>query len=219
MEQGGLAKIKSILEMPLQLKNRAILSDIDGTVKSIKKDPLGGHVVTVNKKEFYIPGRLSPVIKKGDKIKKGDRLSTGEISPHDIFKLKGIIETRKFIANELHRAIGKDFDKRYAEVIARSLTDKAVVLNPGKSGFLPGDTVDLNEIAQHKDVKYQPILVGANFYPTKSHDWLARLNSRELKKTLVEGVSQGWSTDIHGVHPIPALVYGQEFGLGKGGRY
>lgn len=223
LEENGLAKIKQILEMPLKSKNKAILSTIDGIVDSVKSNPLGGKDISINKEKFYIPGRLHTLIKKGEKIKRGDRLSTGNISPHDIMELKGILPARRFIADELYRAIGKKgFDKRYAEVIARSITDKAVVLDPGSSGYQPGDTVSVNKLkkdAKEKNIKYKPLMSGVSFFPLKSEDWLARLNSRELKKTLIEGASQGWSANIHGTHPIPALVYGQEFGKGEDGRY
>lgn len=223
VEERGLAKIKKILEMPIQLKNKAVLSKIDGIVKEIKANPLGGRDITIGLEKHYLPGRLVPVVKKSEKIKKGDRLSTGIISPHDILETKGILPTRKFIANEIWKAVGKDsFDKRYAEVISRSITDKAVVLDPGSSEYQPGDTVSLNRIqreAKEKKIKFRPLLAGVSFFPLKSKDWIARLNSRELKKTIIEGSSQGWSADIHGTHPIPALVYGQEFGRGEDGRY
>jgi hypothetical protein len=52
-----------------------------------------------------------------------------------------------------------------------------------------------------------------------SENWMARLNTKDLAKTIREGASRGWSSDIHGTHPIPGYVYGAEFGKGTDGKY
>jgi hypothetical protein len=55
--------------------------------------------------------------------------------------------------------------------------------------------------------------------PLLNPDWMARLGHRYLKESLLEGAHFGQFSDIHGTHPIPAYVYGREFGQGTRGRY
>ncbi len=55
--------------------------------------------------------------------------------------------------------------------------------------------------------------------PLLNPDWMARLGHRYLKETILEGVHGAQESDIHGTHPIPGYVYGQEFGRGVGGKY
>jgi hypothetical protein len=55
--------------------------------------------------------------------------------------------------------------------------------------------------------------------PLMNPDVLARLAHRNLKQSLLEGAAFGDRSDIHGTHPIPAFVFGAEFGTGPGGRY
>lgn len=55
--------------------------------------------------------------------------------------------------------------------------------------------------------------------PLMNPDVLARLAHRNLKQTLLEGAAFGERSDIHGTHPIPAFVFGAEFGTGPMGRY
>lgn len=55
--------------------------------------------------------------------------------------------------------------------------------------------------------------------PLLNPDWMARLGHRHLKESLLEGVHFGEKADIHGTHPIPAFVFGKEFGKGPKGRY
>lgn len=55
--------------------------------------------------------------------------------------------------------------------------------------------------------------------PLLNPDWMARLGHRYLKESILEGVHTGQFSDIHGTHPVPAYVYGREFGQGSKGRY
>lgn len=55
--------------------------------------------------------------------------------------------------------------------------------------------------------------------PLLNPDWLARLAHRNLKTTLQQAAHFGEVTDIHGTHPVPAYVFGVEFGQGEKGRY
>jgi len=55
--------------------------------------------------------------------------------------------------------------------------------------------------------------------PLLNPDWMARLGHRYLKESILEGAHTGQYSDIHGTHPVPAYVYGQEFGQGTGGKY
>ena len=64
-----------------------------------------------------------------------------------------------------------------------------------------------------KPVKFTPILRGVTQTPLDmQEDWMARLQYQKLKDTIVDGALRGWSSNIHGLHPIPALAYGSEFG-------
>jgi hypothetical protein len=67
-----------------------------------------------------------------------------------------------------------------------------------------------------KPIRHEPVLKGVRQIPQDvMEDWLARLNHEELKSTVIEGAQRGWSSNIHGEHPIPGVVFGAEFGLGE----
>jgi len=55
--------------------------------------------------------------------------------------------------------------------------------------------------------------------PLLHPDWLAKMGHRNLKNVILEGAAFGDSSDVHGHHPVPAFVYGAEFGAGPRGRY
>jgi hypothetical protein len=66
-----------------------------------------------------------------------------------------------------------------------------------------------------KPVQHTPVLKGTNVLPNElSEDWLARMQNDRVKDTLLQGVAKGWKSDLHGVHPVPGMAYGAEFGIG-----
>jgi DNA-directed RNA polymerase subunit beta' len=55
--------------------------------------------------------------------------------------------------------------------------------------------------------------------PLLNPDWMARLAHRNLKNTIQQAAHFGDSSNIHGTHPVPAYIFGLEFGQGEKGRY
>jgi hypothetical protein len=55
--------------------------------------------------------------------------------------------------------------------------------------------------------------------PLLNPDWMARLAHRNLKSTIQQAAHFGDVSNIHGTSPVPAYVFGLEFGQGKKGRY
>jgi DNA-directed RNA polymerase beta subunit len=72
---------------------------------------------------------------------------------------------------------------------------------------------------EREAIVHAPFLKSVTQQPLMKKDWMGVLGYRYLSKALQEGASQGWSTDLHGTHPIPALAHGAEFGKGKEGGY
>jgi hypothetical protein len=64
-------------------------------------------------------------------------------------------------------------------------------------------------------VVFEPILKGINTIPLKRRDWLSQMAFRRIQDAIKSGVSEGWQSDLHGTTPIPGIVYGAEFGMGK----
>jgi hypothetical protein len=68
-------------------------------------------------------------------------------------------------------------------------------------------------------IVHAPFLKGITTLPLLKKDWMSALGYRYLAKSLTEGASQGWKTDVAAEHPIPALAHAASFGQGKGGKY
>ena len=46
-------------------------------------------------------------------------------------------------------------------------------------------------------------------------DWMAKLQHQRLGQTILDAAATLGRSDIHGLHPVPGMAYGAEFGLNK----
>lgn len=224
----GLERAMTILHMPKIVKGSAKLSELNGTISAIDKDPAGGVNITVGDKRHYVPAdrKVLTKIKKGTAVKRGDPLTSGPINPHELLPLTNMNKVQGYLASELHSIYAPEgIRRRNSEVLVRSLSNVTKVENPGDSeDFIVGDfapTSIVNEWNKKnrktgkQPIRHTPVLKGVKQIPLDVQtDWLARLNHENLRGTIVEAAQQGWASQLHGDHPIPPLIYGAEFGKG-----
>lgn len=67
------------------------------------------------------------------------------------------------------------------------------------------------------DVEF--VMKSATNVPKMHEDWIARMAHQSLKPSILRAAHTGEISRLHGTHPVPAYIYGVEFGEGKGGRY
>jgi hypothetical protein len=59
-------------------------------------------------------------------------------------------------------------------------------------------------------ITFDAKLHGIQWVPQRRENWVAQLAYRGLDKAIRQGAAEGWESNLHGVHPIPALVFGKE---------
>jgi DNA-directed RNA polymerase subunit beta' len=227
---GRFQRMRQLLEMPGHIPNAAVLAEKAGTIDRIAEDTvLNGHHVFVEGHQHFVPAgqALSPngkPLQVGQKVRKGDALSVGTVNPHDLLELSDIHRVQRYLVDTLHQDIleGK-VRKSNLETVIRATTNLTRVLDPGDSPYLRGDVVQRSHVEAHnrdlkpgeKPVGHKPILRHLPVTVLAQHeDWLARLNYRRQKETLLEGVARGWKSSIHGPNPLPSYMLGTQFGLG-----
>ncbi len=140
----------NILNNPTEnFKDEATISLNNGKVTKVAVTPLGDTLVYVDETKHFVPIAQTVSVKEGDKVFQGDRLSTGTINPRKLVSLRGMGAGREYLANELRGIYGSGLDPRHFEVIARNLIKYVQVKDPGETGYLPGDKIDINQIAKH----------------------------------------------------------------------
>lgn len=230
-------RVQQLVQMPKHIPGAATLSTVGGKVTKIQKDPAGGHNVFIGEQRHYVPqNRGDPVafvgdrprkLAKGMQIQKGSPISSGPINPNEMLPLTGINKVQGHLASELY-GMYKDqgIRRRNVETVVKSMTNLTKVQDPGGySEYIRGDFAPTSRVqainkklaaGKKKPIVHTPVLKGVKTLPLDMQtDWMARLNHENLAATVIDAANRGWSSNIHGQHPIPALAYGAEFGKKK----
>lgn len=130
-------------------KDEATLSGLNGVVTTIHQRPLGDFDVYVNDRMHFVPISQKVTVTKGQEVKAGDRLSTGTINPRKLVDLRGLGAGRDYMAKELRDIYEGDLDPRHFEVVAKNMIKYVEVQDPGQTGLLPGEKIEINSLRNH----------------------------------------------------------------------
>jgi len=172
------------------------------------------------------------VPKVGMKVEAGQVLSDPNrtlVNPHDLYKATGSMErVQSFLTDELHGIYRNEGVRRQnIETLVRSMGELTKVRDPGDAGteVLKGEYRNASKIRAlnkelarrgKKPIEHSPILKGIDVLPLEvQEDWMAKMMHQKLRSTVIEAASTGAVSDIHGLHPVPGMAYGAEFGLTK----
>jgi DNA-directed RNA polymerase subunit beta' len=221
-------RMDQLLKLQKTLPGSATLSSEAGSVQKVQRDAAGGWSVFVGGKRHYVPSNRELSVRVGKKVKKGDALSSGPKNPREMLSLVGMDDVQDYLVGEIMKVYDKEFKgyplaRQNTETFVRSMTNLAEVTDPGgHDGLLPGDKMSASELdaynakaSKDKQVRYAPVLQGVGFLPTDmQEDWLARMQSRAIRTTVLDAAAEGWKSNVHSTHPIPGMAYGAEFGKG-----
>jgi DNA-directed RNA polymerase subunit beta' len=152
----GFDVISRFVQTPETFPDRAVVSESEGTVTSVKEAPQGGYYVQVGDDNHYVAPGYPILVHKGDKVEAGDALSEGLIDPGDVVRLRGLGEGRRYYADRLKQILddsGLGADRRNTEMLARAALDHVQVQDAGPDDpFMPDDVISYSYMAN----KYTP---------------------------------------------------------------
>jgi DNA-directed RNA polymerase subunit beta' len=214
----SIDRLTQLLKIPQRLPDSSILAPISGKVTSITKSSAGGYDIKVGNSEAYSPASRALIVKKGDIVKKGQQLTDGLINPRELLDKTNIETVQRYLTDEIFKVFESEgVKRRNVEVVVKSLTNLGVIESGSAEGLLRGDYISLSYAnalkAKGNTLNVEPVLRGIETLPLdQTTDWIARLQYRKLKETFIRGASEGWESDIHGLHPAPGMAYSAEFG-------
>jgi DNA-directed RNA polymerase subunit beta' len=167
----------------------------------------------------------------GMHVKAGQHLSDPNrtvMNPRDLYKATGSVEqVQNQMTNEVAKLYeGESIKRRVIETTIKAMSNLSEVTDPGdhptvlRGEYRPTSVLfKMNELL-HKEGKklidHTPVFKGVDILPLEVHDdWMAKLQHNHLRETLQEAASEHGISQLHGVHPIPGIAYGAEFGLTK----
>lgn len=215
-------RLEQLIKVPQRLAGKAELAPKDGVITHLEKNDIGGWDVKVDSTSITIPPGRNPVVKVGNRVKKGDRLSDGVIKPQELAELRDFLEAQQYIVDEIGGIYGDNFHKKSIETVLRGISDNAEITKaPDDSGFYRGDKTStsylkkLNEERQHsglEPIEFKPYFKSIDTLNVDNDDWLTKITTNRVKDGLAKGVAKTQWADIAGRDPIPAYIYGDDFG-------
>ena len=204
---GGLPRVDELFEAR-NPKNPAIIAACDGIidfgddVKTKRKVSIipedGGEPV-----DYFISKGAQLLVQHGDIVRKGDKITEGDVSPHDILRVMGVVELSRYMVNEVqevYRLQGVQINDKHIEIIIRQMLKKKEIIDPGSTIFIEGEIVDMDEFIREnakaveaggKPAKAEPVLLGITRASLQTESFISSASFQETTRVLTEAAVEG----------------------------
>ncbi len=214
---GGLPRVQELFEAR-NPKGKATLSEVSGRVvfsdrkkKGMRliliEDPETGNVI----KEYTVPVGEHLVVTNEMLIEKGAKITDGPVSPHDILKIKGLVEAQQFIlesVQQVYREQGVPINDKHIEIIVKQMFQKVKIKDAGDSLLLEDELIDKkivekeNEILMKKGknpVTYEPVIQGITKAAVNTESFISAASFQETTKVLANAAVEGKIDKLEGM--------------------
>ena len=210
----GLPRVEELFEARTP-KKPAVMSEIDGIAEIVPDENPNIQDVVVTPEDggesvkYQIPYGRRLTVKDGSHVAKGDSLTEGSKSPADIMNILGFDAVYDYIISEtqrVYRAQSVNINDKHIEVIARQMTRKMRVNDPGDTPLLLGSVVSINEFEDEntkidtriaegeKELRHaegEQVLLGISKAALQTESFLSAASFQETTKVLTEAAIKG----------------------------
>ena len=210
---GATAKDKKKLEVKVTVKEGAEVaknSELFNIGGEVVRSKTAGIVTVTDKyisvakdvekvKEFSILKGTMLMVKDGDVIERGTQLTEGSLDLRELYKLKGQLETQKYIIKEIqyvYGSQGQPLNDKHVEIIARQMFSRYLVKEAGDTILLPGETIEDEVLAQaNKNIKNpakaERLLLGITKASLTTDSFLSSASFQETSRVLIDAAVNG----------------------------
>ncbi len=211
---GGLPRVADLFEAR-KTKDPAILAEATGMI-SFGKETKGKQrvVITDSEGEQYetlIPKWRHITVFEGEFVEKGETIAEGELTPHDILRLRGIEELADYLVKEIqdvYRLQGVGINDKHIEAIIRQMLRKVDITSSGETDFVKGEQVErgfVNEVndKMEKEGKipatYESVLLGITKASLATESFISAASFQETTRVLTDAAVRGISDGLNGL--------------------
>ncbi len=211
---GGLPRVADLFEAR-KTKDPAILAEVSGTV-SFGKETKGKRRLIItddegNQHEILIPKWRHITVFEGERVEQGETIAEGDLTPHDILRLRGIEELTAYLVKEIqdvYRLQGVKINDKHIEVIIRQMLRKVEITDPGDTQYLVGEEVERSRILEENEALerqgkrpaiFQPILLGITKASLATESFISAASFQETTRVLTDAAVRGLRDDLHGL--------------------
>ena len=139
------------------------------------------------------------MIKDGEIIERGTQLTEGSLDLRELYKLKGRLETQKYIIKEIqyvYGSQGQPLNDKHVEIIARQMFSRYLIKEAGEANILPGETVEEEVLEQankglKKPAKAERLLLGITKASLTTDSFLSAASFQETSRVLIDAAVNG----------------------------
>ncbi|MFA5983931.1 MAG: DNA-directed RNA polymerase subunit beta' [Methylococcaceae bacterium] len=211
---GGLPRVADLFEAR-KTKDPAILAETSGTI-SFGKETKGKQRVIITDAsgeqiETLIPKWRHITVFEGEYVEKGETIAEGELTPHDILRLRGVEELANYLVKEIqdvYRLQGVKINDKHIEAIIRQMLRKVEITAPGETGFLKGDQVERAVLREENDkieaegkipASFESVLLGITKASLATESFISAASFQETTRVLTDAAVRGLSDDLLGL--------------------
>ncbi len=211
----GLPRVEELFEAR-RPKKTAVVADCTGIVQIDEKE-IGKAVKKIiikslengEERPHAIPANVRLAVENGQTVTRGQLITDGVVAPADILRTEGLEAVYNYIIKEVQRVYstqGVDINDKHIEVIARQMTRKVRVEDPGDTTLLLGALVDIIELKEEnrriealikegqrdlRTAKYSHVLLGITKASLSTESFLSAASFQETTKVLTEAAIKG----------------------------
>jgi len=191
------AKIKTGMEL-FKVGSEVVKAKTDGVASVSDKYVSVSKDVSKIKEHHILKGTML-LVKDGDEIEKGTQLTEGSLDLRELYKLKGRLETQKYIIKEIqyvYSSQGQPLNDKHVEIIARQMFSRYLVREAGDTSLLPGETIEEEVFFQANKnsvdlAKADRLLMGITKASLTTDSFLSAASFQETPRVLIEAAVNG----------------------------
>lgn len=202
----GLPRVEELFEAR-KPKGKAILCSTAGKATILELED-GKRVVEIVGGEagvetYAIPFNSKLTVRNGDVVSSGDTLTEGSIDPKELLKIKGIRGVQEYILKEVqkvYRMQGVDINDKHIEIIARQMTRKVTVEDPGDTELSVGQQLNAPQLLKANQLTKEaggepaiaiPMLLGITKASLATDSFFSAASFQETTRVLTEAAIKG----------------------------
>ncbi|RKW26056.1 MAG: DNA-directed RNA polymerase subunit beta', partial [Kingella sp. (in: b-proteobacteria)] len=211
---GGLPRVAELFEARVP-KDAGMLAEVTGTV-SFGKETKGKQRLVITDMdgvahETLISKEKQLLVHDGQVVNRGETIVDGAVDPHDILRLQGIEAFTRYIVQEVqevYRLQGVKISDKHIEVIIRQMLRRVNIVDPGDTGFIPGEQVERAEVmmanermeAEGKEpAHFENVLLGITKASLSTDSFISAASFQETTRVLTEAAIMGRRDDLRGL--------------------
>ena len=177
---------------------------------------------------YEIPLGRNVMVSDGHQVQAGSALTDGPINPHDLLDVHfkdllrrgqsimeaaqgAIARVQQRLVDEVqsvYRSQGVTIDNKHIEVIVRQMTSKVRIEDAGDTTLLPGELVELPQVAKNNaaiaeiggmQAQFSPMLLGITKASLNTDSFISAASFQETTRVLTEAAIEGKSDLLRGL--------------------